>query len=187
MARSRTNDHAAATNVTAAKTSRSGRRDPGRTGSIRRLLGYAAFLPLASRAPSYVRLIVALIQDVRTPLARKAVLAGAAGYLLLGRDLIPDDIPLLGGIDDLVVVILAVDVFLDGVPSDLLHEKLDELGIERDAFDRDVAQIRRLTPKAVRRTLRRVPQAASAAGRAISATDIGPRLRSWISREGSPA
>ena len=44
---------------------------------------------------------------------------------------IPDNIPILGGLDDLVVVVLAVDLFIDGAPEDLLREKLDELGIPR--------------------------------------------------------
>ena len=95
-----------------------------------------AFMPLASRAPQYARLILALLMDDRTPAQRKVLLAGAAGYLLVGRDIIPDDIPILGGLDDLVVVVLAVDLFLDGVPEELLAEKLDELGIDRSAFDR---------------------------------------------------
>ena len=88
-----------------------------------------------------------------------------AGYLVLGRDLVPDDMPIIGGLDDLVVVVLAVDLFLDGVPDELLHEKLDELGIERARFERDIAQIRRLTPGPVRRTIRRVPGLVAAAGR----------------------
>ena len=156
-------------------------------GAVRRFLGLSAFLPLASRAPSYARLIFALLRDERTPLGRKAVLAGAAGYLVLGRDIVPDDLPLIGGLDDLVVLVLAVELFLDGVPVELLHEKLDELGIERAAFEQDVAQIRRLTPRPIRRAIRRVPDALGAAGRAINASRIGPRLRSWISKEGSPA
>ena len=49
---------------------------------------------------------------------------------MLGRDLIPDDVPIIGGLDDLVVVVLAVEFFLDGVPDDLLTEKLTELGID---------------------------------------------------------
>jgi uncharacterized membrane protein YkvA (DUF1232 family) len=155
--------------------------------AVRRFLGLTAFLPLASRAPSYARLIFALLRDERTPLGRKAVLAGAAGYLVLGRDIVPDDIPVIGGLDDLVVVVLAVELFLDGVPVELLHEKLDELGIERAAFEQDVAQIRRLTPRPIRRAIRRVPQALSAAGKAINRSGLGPRLRSWISKEGSPA
>src|SRR5215217_5144587 len=98
-----------------------------RSSTLGRALGLMAFMPLASRAPLYVRLMLALVVDERTPAARKALLAGAAGYLLIGRDLIPDDVPILGGLDDLVVVVLAVDLFLDGVPEDLLEEKLAEL------------------------------------------------------------
>jgi uncharacterized membrane protein YkvA (DUF1232 family) len=156
-------------------------------GAIRRALGFAAFLPLASRAPDYARLMLALVRDDRTPAARKAVLAAAAGYLVLGRDLIPDDIPIIGGLDDLVVVVLAIDLFLEGVPADLLHEKLDELGIDRAAFEQDVAQVRRMTPKPVRRAIRQLPQAAAAAGRAIRSTGLGPRARAWVSKEGFSA
>ena len=102
--------------------------------SIGRVLSLLAFLPVASRAPAYAQLILALLADGRMPASRKALLAGGLGYILVGRDLVPDDIPLLGGIDDLVIVVLAVDVFLEGVPTELLDEKLDALGIERAAF-----------------------------------------------------
>ena len=101
----------------------------------------------------------------------------------LGRDLIPDDIPIIGGLDDLVVVVLAVELFLDGVPDDLLDEKLDELGIDRAAFDRDIAQIRRLTPGPVRRTIRRVPELVGGAGEAMKQLGLGPRMRAWINKE----
>ncbi len=154
---------------------------------VRRMLGYAAFLPLAGRAPMYARLIAALVQDRRMPKARTALLAGAAGYLVLGRDLIPDDIPVIGGLDDLVVVVLAVELFLDGVPPELLNEKLHQLGIEPAAFEQDIAQIRRLTPKPVRRVIRRVPRAVEAAGQAIKTSGLGPRTRAWLNREGNPA
>src|SRR6266704_691418 len=123
-------------------------------GALRRSLGLLAFLPLASRAPAYTRLLLALVVDERVPGSRKALLAGAIGYLAVGRDLIPDDIPVLGGLDDLVVVVLAVDLFIDGVPDDLLDEKLAELDIDRVAFDQDIARIRRLTPGPVRKTIR---------------------------------
>ena len=71
----------------------------GSAGAVRRALGFLAFLPVASRAPLYTRLMWELVRDERTPAGRKALLAGALGYLLLGRDLIPDDIPVLGGLD----------------------------------------------------------------------------------------
>ena len=162
--------------------SRRSRRTIGGVG-IGRALSLAAFLPIASRVPMYTRLIAALIVDERMPVQRKALLAGAAGYLVLGRDIIPDDIPIIGGLDDLVVVVLAVDLFLDGVPRDLLEEKLQDLDIDRVAFDRDVAQIRRLTPGPVRRTIRRVPTLVTGVGDAISQLGLGPRVRAWINRE----
>jgi uncharacterized membrane protein YkvA (DUF1232 family) len=152
-------------------------------GAIGRALGLMAFLPLASRAPVYARLMYALVADERTPAARKALLAGAAGYLLLGRDIVPDRVPILGGLDDLVVVVLAVDLFIDGVPDELLAEKLHELGIDRPAFDDDMARIRRLTPGPVRKTIRRIPALIGQAGEAIDNSGIGPRVRAWISKE----
>ncbi len=157
------------------------------SGLIGRTLGMMAFLPLASRAPLYARLVLALVMDDRMPNSRKALLAGAAGYLVIGRDLLPDEVPLLGSLDDLVIVVLAVDLFLDGVPADLLSEKLDELKIDRVAFDEDMTRVRRLTPGPVRKTIRRIPQLIGQAGEAIEHSGIGPRVRSWISKEGSIA
>jgi uncharacterized membrane protein YkvA (DUF1232 family) len=155
----------------------------GRSSALGRAVGLMAFLPIASRAPLYARLMLSLLIDERMPPARKVFLAGAAGYLLVGRDLIPDEIPVLGGLDDLVVVVLAVDLFLDGVPTDLLDEKLAELDIDRVAFDQDVARIRRLTPGPLRKTIRRIPDLLGHAGAALQHTNIGPRVREWITRE----
>jgi uncharacterized membrane protein YkvA (DUF1232 family) len=166
-----------------ARESRDSHSKSRRSSTLGRALGLMAFMPLASRAPIYARLMLALLVDERTPAARKALLAGAAGYLLIGRDLIPDDIPVLGQLDDLVVVVLAVDLFLDGVPEDLLAEKLAELEIDRVAFDQDIARIRRLTPGPVRKTIRRIPELLGQAGSAIQQTGIGPRVRDWINRE----
>jgi uncharacterized membrane protein YkvA (DUF1232 family) len=165
------------------KNGKSGRR----SSTLGRALGLMAFMPLASRAPLYARLMLALLVDERTPAARKAMLAGAAGYLLVGRDLIPDDIPVLGGLDDLVVVVLAVDLFLDGVPRELLDEKLAELEIDRVAFDQDIARIRRMTPGPVRKTIRRIPELIGQAGAALQSSGVGPRVREWITREEQPA
>ena len=147
------------------------------------MLSLLAFMPVASRIPDYARLIAALVVDERMPTERKVLLGAAAGYLVLGRDIVPDDVPIIGGLDDLVVVVLAVDLFLDGVPQDLLDEKLRELDIDRAAFDRDVAQIRRLTPGPVRRTIRRVPVLVHDLGDAINRLGLGPRVRGWINRE----
>lgn len=156
-----------------------------RTGrlSLGRMLSMLAFMPVASRVPEYARLVTALLLDERMPTNHKAMLGAAAGYLILGRDLVPDSVPIIGGLDDIVVVVLAVDLFLESVPDDLLEEKLRDLGIDRAGFDRDIAQIRRLTPGPVRRTIRRIPALVGSAGGLIQKSGLAPRLRGWITRE----
>ena len=177
--------HVRITVAKAAREHRDNGQDKGSSRStsrigMRRLLGLAAFMPLASRAPLYGRLFFELIRDQRTPTGRKAMLAAALGYVVVGRDLVPDDVPVLGGLDDLVVVVLAVDLFLDGVPQDVLDEKLDDLGIDPRAFAEDVARIRRFTPGPLRRMMRRAPELVSFAGESFENSGIGPRVRSWI-------
>jgi uncharacterized membrane protein YkvA (DUF1232 family) len=164
-----------------------GKRSRSAGGAVRRAVGLMALLPIASRVPNYARLIWSLALDDRTPASRKALLGGALGYLVLGRDLVPDEAPIVGGLDDIVVVALAVDLFLDGVPRSLIDEKLDELGIDRAAFDQDVGQIRRLMPGPVRRVARRVPGVLASVGEAVESSGVVPRVRRWITKEESLA
>ena len=117
------------------------------------------------------------------------MLAGALGYLVVGRDIVPDDIPLLGGLDDLVVVVLAVDLFLDGVPTELLDEKLAELGIDR----RGVRRGRRPHPAldagpASAGRSAAFPELVASRGDALEQqSGVGPRVRAWINKEESIA
>jgi uncharacterized membrane protein YkvA (DUF1232 family) len=159
----------------------------GRGAGVRRLIAAAAFLPIASRAPLYARLLASLLVDARTPVSRKVTLGAALGYIVLGRDVVPDRIPVLGQLDDLVVVALATELFLDGLDDQLLSEKLEEAGIPRAAYDEDVARVRRMVPGPIRRAARRLPDAVEAVADAITQSGIPPRLRGWIVGEGSPA
>ena len=169
----------------ASKDKKAAQRSGG--GSVRRALGMLALIPLANRAPSYSRLLLALVADERTPAARKAVLGGALGYLVLGRDLIPDDVPIIGGLDDFVVLALALDVFIDGVEDEVLNEHLLALGIDRLAFEDDITRLRRILPGPLRRTARRLPGLIQQGAEALQQSGLGPRLRAWITREESIA
>ena len=90
--------------------------------------------------PLYGRLREALAHGRADPGRAQGAARRRPGYLILGRDIVPDDVPIIGGLDDLVVVALAVDLFLGGVEDELLNEKLGELGIARAAYDDDVAR-----------------------------------------------
>jgi uncharacterized membrane protein YkvA (DUF1232 family) len=157
------------------------RRRPG----VRRLIAAAALLPLAGRAPLYARLLWSLILDERTPMARKALLAGALGYIVLPIDVFPDRVPVLGQLDDLVVTALATDLFLDGLDEALLAEKLAQAGIPRAAFEEDVERIRRLVPGPVRRFARRLPGAVRFISSNIPQQQIRHELRRWLAARDS--
>lgn len=148
-----------------------------------RILNYLAFLPLASRVPVYGRLVLALLRDPRVPAWRKAILAGAAGYVAAPFDLVPDDLPIVGALDDAVVLLLAVELFLDGLPRDVLTETLEALEIDAAAFDRDRAQVRRLIPRPIRHVAMRLPHTARAAGSLARQLGVDRRLRSWLTME----
>ena len=98
---------------------------------VLRTLNLLAFLPLAPRVPTYSKLLISLARDERVPASRKALLAVAGAYVLSPIDFVPDWMPLVGGLDDVLVVVLAVEAFLAGLPPKLVDEKLDELGIPR--------------------------------------------------------
>jgi uncharacterized membrane protein YkvA (DUF1232 family) len=157
-----------------------GRRAKGRSPGVRRMIAAAALMPLAGRAPLYARLIWSLISDERVPVGRKALLAGALGYVVLGRDIVPDRVPILGQLDDLVVGALAIDLFVDGLDESLIDEKLLEVGIPRSAYDEDVARVRRLIPGPVRRVVRRIPSGVTTIASAVRDSGAPDQLRRWL-------
>ena len=110
------------------------------------------------------------------------MLGAAVGYVALGRDIVPDKVPILGQLDDLVVVALAIELFLENLDDDLLSEKLAEAGIPRAAYDEDVARVRRFVPGPVRRTVGRLPGMVRTAADAVAQSGLQPRLRGWLDR-----
>src|SRR5688572_30964205 len=63
-----------------------------------------------------------VLRDSRTPWYAKVVLGLAVGYLLLPFDLIPDFIPVLGQLDDLLIVPGLVVIALRLIPAEIIEE-----------------------------------------------------------------
>jgi uncharacterized membrane protein YkvA (DUF1232 family) len=120
-------------------------------------LSFWPFLPLLNRAPLYGRLIVELALDRRVPWSRKAILGMAAAYVVAPIDVIPDFIPFISRFDDVMVTIIALDLFLEGVPRELMIEKMYTLGIDGRELERDMEAARRLLPLPIRSLARRLP------------------------------
>jgi uncharacterized membrane protein YkvA (DUF1232 family) len=61
-------------------------------------------------------------KDPRTPKKAKVLLGAAVGYALLPFDLIPDWIPVIGHLDDFLIVPGLVRIALRCIPADVVRE-----------------------------------------------------------------
>ena len=85
----------------------------------------AVFAALAERARSVKRELLALALAVRhphTPWYAKLVVAGCVAYALTPVDFIPDAIPVVGFIDDLIFIPLAVALAVRFIPAPVLAD-----------------------------------------------------------------
>lgn len=76
--------------------------DAPRTGAKRTVLYYMKQLP------AYLRLLGGLLTDRRVNMVDKLLVAGAMAYIVMPIDLIPDFIPFLGEVDDVFVLVMAL-------------------------------------------------------------------------------
>ena len=73
-----------------------------------------------------------VLADERTPLSAKIFLGLAVGYLCMPFDLIPDFIPVLGHLDDAIIVPGLVYIALRFVPRELVAEHRMQVTREAD-------------------------------------------------------
>ncbi len=77
---------------------------------------------IARTAKREIEVYQRVLRDPRTPFAARVCLGLAVGYLLMPFDLIPDFIPILGQLDDLLIVPGLVLLALRLLPPELLAE-----------------------------------------------------------------
>ena len=104
-----------------------------RTGAKRTVMGSIAELP------NFLKLLYGLVTDNRVNALDKIVVAGAIAYILLPVDVIPDFIPFLGEVDDVFLLILAlqrlianagravVQTYWAGDPKELSEMNLEKI------------------------------------------------------------
>jgi uncharacterized membrane protein YkvA (DUF1232 family) len=76
--------------------------DTPRTGAKRTVMGTMKELP------NFLRLLGGLLTDMRVALTDKLLVAGAVAYILLPIDFVPDFIPFLGEVDDVFLLVIAL-------------------------------------------------------------------------------
>ena len=75
----------------------------------------------------YLSLFRALYRDKRTPKISKILLWSALGYFLMPIDLIPDFIPVLGQLDDAIIVPGLVILALKFIPKEVYNDHYKRL------------------------------------------------------------
>ena len=123
-----------------------------RTGAKRTVIYYMKQLP------AYLRLLGGLLTDRRVAAVDKLLVAGAIAYIAMPIDFIPDFIPFIGEVDDVFILILALQRLIAnaGRPVLVAHwtgamEDLADLNL-RDAL----AAAAFFLPKSIRKRLRMI-------------------------------
>ncbi len=150
--------------------------------SFRRMRDLSGGIDAVRKLPGYARLVWGLLRDRRVPTPQKMILVGVVGYLLMPFDLIPDFIPIVGQLDDLAVVLLALDVFIKTAPADVVAEHLARISRDRDDVRRDLDQVQRLLGRrfaGIRNNLDRILQRERAR---LGGTDAAAALERWQER-----
>jgi uncharacterized membrane protein YkvA (DUF1232 family) len=103
---------------------------------------YVRMARLVIKLPTYARVVWGIMRDPRTPIGLKGMLAAALAYVILPVDLIPDVIPILGQADDLTVLLLVLDVFIQNAPAEVRAEHTARARNGTADLDRDLEKLR---------------------------------------------
>lgn len=135
-----------------AKTRRRPRQVEGepRTGAKQTVMNYVAELP------RFLRLLWGLITDMRVAAIDKLLVAGAIAYIITPIDWIPDFIPFLGEVDDVYLLILALQRLMQNAgPTVLLsHWTGDPSDLRAFNLRKALMAAAFFLPRRVRRRLR---------------------------------
>ncbi|HPB42837.1 MAG TPA: DUF1232 domain-containing protein [Candidatus Syntrophosphaera sp.] len=72
--------------------------------------------------PDFFILVCRVALDKRVPTKRKLMLGGIVAYMMMPLDIIPDFIPVLGSVDDLVLVVMGLNMLLNDIDQKVLED-----------------------------------------------------------------
>jgi uncharacterized membrane protein YkvA (DUF1232 family) len=84
---------------------------------------------LILRAPSLLRLCLALLRDPRVPLVTRAATLGAIALVFSPFDIV-QFVPIVGQIGDLVLVTFVLEMFVQNCPREVVREHIAALGLQ---------------------------------------------------------
>ena len=123
-----------------------------RTGAKRTVMGTMKELP------NFLRLLGGLITDMRVSTTDKLLVAGAVAYILLPMDFIPDFIPFLGEVDDIFLLVLALQRLIANAGRAVVqdHWMGDPKQLGSLDLERTLAAAAFFLPRRIRRRLKTI-------------------------------
>ena len=103
------------------------------TASLPRYLFTGRFLQVLLHLPNFARLYWRLFRDRRVPVLPKALLVLTLVYVVSPLDLIPDFVPVIGEMDDVVVVLSGLWLFVRLCPPEVVRETVHQIATRADA------------------------------------------------------
>ena len=85
--------------------------------------------------PNFARLYWRLFRDGRVPILPKALLVLTLVYVVSPLDLVPDFIPVIGEMDDVVVVLAGLWLFVRLCPPEVVRETVHDIATRAKARD----------------------------------------------------
>ena len=142
----------ATTKNASAKTRRRPRPVEGapRTGAKQTVMNYVTELP------RFLRLLWGLITDMRVAAVDKLLVAGAIAYIVAPIDWIPDFVPFLGEVDDVYLLLLALQRLMQNAGQAVLlsHWTGDPADLRAFNLRKALMAAAFFLPRRVRRRLR---------------------------------
>ncbi len=139
------------------------------------------------KLPTYARVVWGIVRDPRTPIGLKGLLMAALAYVVLPVDLIPDVIPILGQADDLTVLLLVLDLFIQNAPAEVRAEHTTRARNGTADLDRDLERLRGLMGHRFDRIRDNLPELLDRYGRVRDPDELKRSLADWRRRRSEPA
>jgi uncharacterized membrane protein YkvA (DUF1232 family) len=143
---------------------------------------YLRMARLVIKLPTYARVVWGILRDPRTPVGLKGILAAAQAYVVLPLDLIPDAIPIIGQADDLTVLLLVLDLFVQNAPAEVRAEHTARARNGTADLDRDLERLRLLMGDRFDRIRDDLPELLERYGRLRDPDELKRALASWRRR-----
>ena len=107
------------------------------------------FWEAVKRLPADVKLAAYLARDPDVPNRAKAILAAGGGYAVSPIDFIPGVIPVAGQLDDVYVLLFAIQQALKRTPNEVAERHMTRAGIRYEDIEGDLQSVRDLVRTAV--------------------------------------